>query len=98
MSGYELCRVLAFCDEHGVVRGDGRVLRLNGRKLLETYRNSLATWRARRVVVVPLGRWDELLLSVDMMLWQYEAWELEKYGDLSYNEDVPAETGVYQTI
>lgn len=59
-------------------------MRLNNRALLETYRNSLANWLAQDIPLVPLGRWDELLLSVDMMLWEYENWELETYGDVSF--------------
>ena len=62
-------------------------MRLNNRPLRESFRNTLAAWRISGAPVVPLGRWDELLMSVDLMLWEYEDWELETYGDLSYTED-----------
>lgn len=88
MSGYDHTRVRRFLQEHGHVREcDGRVMRLNHRPLPESFRNTLATWLERGESVVPLGRWDELLLSVDLMLWEYESWELDNYGDLSYTED-----------
>ncbi len=87
MSGFDHDRVRRFCRERGHVRSDGRVMRLNNRPLLESFRNTLANWLAHGVPIVPLGRWDELLMSVDLMLWEYEAWELEIYGDLSYTED-----------
>lgn len=87
VSSYDADRVLQFCREHGRVReNDDRVMRLNGQKLGEAFRNSIASWIASDERRAPLGRWDELLMSVDMMLWQYEAWEADKYGDLSYTE------------
>ena len=92
MSGYNHNRVRRFLAEHGTVREDGRVMRLNHRSLPESFRNTLATWLERGDTAVPLGRWDELLLSVDLMLWEYEDWELETYGDLSYTEDGSSST------
>lgn len=87
MSGYDHTRVRQFLAEHGRVRSDGRVMRLNGRMLPESLRNTLVNWQRLGLTVVPLGRWDELLMSVDMMLWEYEAWELEKFGNLRYTEE-----------
>jgi hypothetical protein len=82
-SSYDADRVRRFCATHGHAReSDGRVMRLNGHKLGEAFRNSIASWTER----APLGRWDELLLSVGLMLWQYETWEQETYGDLSFRE------------
>lgn len=93
-SGYSHDRVRRFVHERGHVREhDGRVMRLNNRSLPESLRNTLANWLARGETVVPLGRWDELLMAVDMMIWEYEAWELETFGNLSYNECEPPTTG-----
>ena len=87
MSGYSHIRVRRFLQERGHVRpSDGRVMRLNNRPLPESLRNTLATWYGRGIDTVPLGRWDEILIRVDLALWEYEAWELETYGDLSYTQ------------
>ncbi len=88
-AGYALERVSRFLREHGHVReSDQRPMRLNGHPLPESYRNTLANWERQQLARVPLGRWDEILMGVDLMLWQYELWETDTYGDLSFSDDL----------
>lgn len=85
-TGYNPERVWAFVESHGVIRDDGRILRLNKRTVRETHRNMLERWRRPDVGMAPLGRWDEILTDADLMLWEYEEWERQTYGDLSYRD------------
>lgn len=83
-TGYDPERVWAFVEAHGVIREDGRVLKLNRRRVGESHRNMLERWRRPDVGLAPLGRVDEILVEAGLMLWEYETWEVEIYGDLSY--------------
>lgn len=85
-TGYDPERVWAFVETHGHIREDGRVLRLNKRTVRETHRNMLERWRRVDVGLAPLGRWDEILVEADLALWEYEQWERDTYGNLSYRD------------
>jgi hypothetical protein len=86
-SGYRLERVSRFIREHGHLREcDQRPMRLNGQPLPESYRNTLANWERLSIDPVPLGRWDEILMGVDLMLWEYEYWEEQTYGSVDFRD------------
>lgn len=86
MSGYAPLRVLRYLEDHGTLREDGRVMRFQGRSVPESYRNTIDNWRARGVWEIDLARWDEMLIGMGVMLWEYEDWECRTYGDLSFRE------------
>jgi hypothetical protein len=83
-AGYAPARVRQYCHEHGRVREDGRVMRLAGKVLPESHRNTIANWALRGVDPIPLGRWDEILLASGVMLWSYEDWEQRTFGDVHF--------------
>ena len=88
-AGYAPDRVFRYLVEHGRRRShDGRPMRLNGHSLPESHRNTLANWEERKIARIPLGRWDAILLEARVHLYEYEMWEEETYGDLSFTADV----------
>lgn len=82
---YSAEAVITYLTQHGHLRAkDLRVMRLNGRHLAETYRNTLATWLERGDRRIPLGRFDEVLVSVGSSSREFEDWEEEHFGFTSY--------------
>jgi hypothetical protein len=83
---YDLEHVLTYLALHGELRdADRRVMRLNGRRVPESHRNTIANWVERPDITrAPLGRWDEILVGAGMMLHDFEVWEEDRYGDTSY--------------
>ena len=83
---YALDRVLVYLALNGEMRpSDGRVMRLNGRRVPESHRNTIATW-VRTGARPGLGRWDEILVRAGIMLHDFEAWEERHYGATSYED------------
>lgn len=87
-SGYDPIIVFDFLDTHGTKREDGRYITLNGRLLEDTHRDTFDRWRKaiheRSNFVVPLGRWDEILLIYGVMLHEYAEWAQALYGTDGY--------------
>ena len=83
--GYRLKVVSAYLDAHARRRPeDGRVMSLNGKLVRESHRETIANWEARSLDHIPLGRWDELLLDVGLMLWEFEHWAEQHLGTDGY--------------
>lgn len=82
--GYSKAVVLDWLAEHGTAREDGRYVAINKGKLAETFRDTIDRWRRSDDPLVPLGRWDELLLANDVMLWEFELWAERKHGTDGY--------------
>ena len=82
--GYDPVIVLDWLDTHSTKRTeDGRYWTLCGRLLDDSHRDTFARWvefQHRPGWVVPLGRWDELLMFYGLMLGEFERWAEELYG------------------
>lgn len=88
--GYEAEVVWAYLDANATelptVRGG--VDRIAGHKITDSQRETLRRWRDTNARIIPLGRWDEILLQNDVMLWEFEQWATERFGRDGYvNED-----------
>jgi len=92
---YSLEHVMTYLALHGELRdSDRRVMRLNGRRVPESHRNTIANWLAK-AERAPLGRWDEILVRANMMLHDFEVWEAERYGATSYTGPEPETDETY---
>jgi hypothetical protein len=84
-SGYSFDVWMEWMDAHATRRDDGRVTHLDGRLLPESYRNTLTGWIEQCTDPVPLGRWDEILVRIGLMLiTDFEHWCEEHCGGRGY--------------
>ncbi|MGZ6570498.1 MAG: hypothetical protein ACXVHB_05785 [Solirubrobacteraceae bacterium] len=82
--GFDPVIVFDWLDTHCTKREDGRYLTIGRHLLDDSHRDTLDRWRDAIAVdpafVVPLGRWDEILMHYGVMLYEFELWASELYG------------------
>lgn len=83
-SGFDPLIVFDWLDEHCTKREDERYVTICGRLLDDSHRDTFDRWRASMHAdpsfVVPLGRFDEILMHYGLMLYQFELWAESLYG------------------
>lgn len=89
MSGFDPVLVFDWLDAHGK-RRDGRFVELRGRALEDTHRDTFERWEGFALRdpewIVPLGRFDEILVFYGLMLYEYEQWATEIYGTSGFKD------------
>lgn len=75
--GFKREAVFAWLSDNGEWGNIGNppritIRKINGRKVTEDHQDTVERWLATGRDPIPLGRWDELLLTYGVMLWEFE--------------------------
>lgn len=87
-AGYERELAIGYLESVGTRREDGKFYDIDGVLVTDNHRQTISKWE--RLDVVPLGRFDAILVAYGLMLWQYEDWAKQTHGWDGYVEPVMA--------
>lgn len=87
-AGYDKDIAIGYLEAVGTRRTDGKFHEINEYLVTDNHRQTISKWE--RLAVIPLGRFDEILLAYGLMLWEYEDWAQGTFGDDGYVDPVLA--------
>lgn len=87
-AGYDKDIAIGYLEAVGTRRTDGKFHEINETLVTDNHRQTISKWE--RLDVIPLGRFDEILLAYGLMLWEYEDWAMRTWLTDGYTEQQEA--------